>query len=117
MAFKEVTGDFVFTTEVHISDRDDVGGSDLDNIPGDALFSLGGLMIRTPRDIDGPADWSPGSMRDDGTNNGENYVFLSLGYGNSANEFSLEVKTTRNSNSQLELSPLGADVEIGRAHE
>jgi len=114
MAFKEVTGDFVFTTEVHITDRDDVGGSDSDNVPGDALFSLGGLMIRTPREIDGPGDWSPGSMQDDGTNNGENYVFLSLGYGNSANEFSLEVKTTRNSNSQLELSPLGADADTVR---
>lgn len=114
MAFKEVTGDFVFTTEVHITDRDDVGGSDSDNVPGDAQFSLGGVMIRTPRDISGPADWSPGSMRDDGTNNGENYVFLSLGYGSSANEFSLEVKTTRNSDSQLELTPLGSDVDTVR---
>src|SRR5690606_32008174 len=83
LAFKEVTGDFVFTTEVHISDRDDVGGGDADDVPGDAQFSLGGLMVRTPRDILDPLiDWAPGSMVDDGSNNGENYIFLSLGYGN-----------------------------------
>ncbi len=107
MVFKEVAGDFVFTTEVHIGDRDDVGGSDLDDIPNEAAYSLGGLMIRTPRDITDPAvDWQPGSQLDDGTNNGENYVFLSLGHGVDG-QFSFEVKTTRNSSSQLELTPLG----------
>ncbi len=110
MAFQSVTGDFAFTTEVHVTDRDDIGGSDLDDIPGDGQFSLGGAMIRTPRDITDPtSDWTPGSMANDDTNDGENYVFLSLGYGAGGNEFSLEVKTTRNSNSQLELTPLGAD--------
>jgi hypothetical protein len=107
MVFKEVAGDFVFTTEVHIGDRDDVGGSDADDVPNDAAYSLGGLMIRTPRDITDPAvDWQPGSQLDDGTNNGENYVFLSLGHGVDG-QFSFEVKTTRNSSSQLELTPLG----------
>lgn len=110
MAFQTVTGDFAFTTEVHVTDRDDIGGSDLDDIPGESPFSLAGAMIRTPRDITDPhSDWAAGSMADDGTNNGENYVFLSLGYGAGGNEFSLEVKTTRNSNSQLELTPLGPD--------
>jgi len=110
MAFQSVTGDFAITSQVHITDRDDVGGSDADDIPGDAQFSLGGVMIRTPRDISNPAeDWAPGSMLEDGTNNGENYVFLSAGYGAAQNEFSLEAKTTRNSNSQLELTPLGQD--------
>jgi len=113
MAFKEVTGDFVFTTQVHITDRDDIGGNDADDIPGDAQFSLGGVMIRTPRDIADPTtDWAPGSMANDGTNSGENYVFLSLGYGNGANEFSLETKTTRNSNSQLELTPVQANTAL-----
>ena len=56
-------------------------------------------------------------MADDGTNNGENFVFLSLGYGNEAyangeNQFSLEVKTTRNSASDLELTALGADASV-----
>ena len=110
MAFQYVTGDFSFTTEVHITDRDDIGGSDLDDVPGDSQYSLAGAMIRTPRDITNPVtDWSPGSMADDGTNNGENFVFLSAGYGASDNQFSLEVKTTRNSDSQLELTPLGQD--------
>lgn len=113
MAFQEVTGDFAFTTQVHITDRDEIGGSDADDVPGDGQYSLGGVMIRTPRDITNPdTDWAPGSMADDGTNNGENYVFLSLGYGAGANEFSLEVKTTRNSNSQLELTALGLDVSV-----
>lgn len=115
LAFKEVTGDFAFTTEVHIADRDDVGGSDADDVPGDAQFSLGGVMIRTPRAITDPlTEWQPGSMADDGTNDGENYVFLSLGYGAGQNEFSLEVKTTRNSRSDLELTGLGQDASTIR---
>ncbi|TWT38707.1 hypothetical protein [Blastopirellula retiformator] len=118
MTYKDVTGDFVFTTQVHITDRDDIGGSDGDDIPGDGQFSLGGVMIRTPRDIVDPTtDWQPGSMADDGTNDGENYVFLSMGYGNGGNNFSLEVKTTRNSDSQLELTPIGsntAELQIAR---
>ena len=110
MVFKEVSGDFIFTSEVVITDRDDVGDSDADDVPDDATYSLGGLMIRTPRDISDPlADWQPGSRQDDGTNNGENYVFLSLGHGVDG-QFSFEVKTTRNSNSQLELTPLGQEV-------
>jgi hypothetical protein len=118
MAFENVAGDFVFTTQVHITDRDDIGGSDADDVPGDGDFSLGGVMIRTPRDIVDPTvDWTPGSMADDGTNDGENYIFLSLGYGNAAfsggqNQFSLEVKTTRNSNSQLELTGLGDQANV-----
>eukprot|EP00913_Durusdinium_trenchii_P022824 g21428.t1 len=107
MAFKEVTGDFVYTTQIFISDRDDIGDSDADDVPDDAAFSLGGLMIRTPRNIVDPsADWQPGSRQDDGTNNGENYVFLSMGHATDG-QFSFEVKSTRNSNSQLELTPLG----------
>jgi len=107
MAFKEVAGDFVITSEVHITDRDDLGDSDADDVPDDAQFSLGCLMIRTPRDIQDPAtDWTAGSGIDDGTNNGENYVFLSMGYGATGNNFSFEVKTTRNSSSQLELTSM-----------
>ncbi|MCA9041295.1 MAG: hypothetical protein KDA65_13160, partial [Planctomycetaceae bacterium] len=33
MAFKEVTGDFIFTTHVYVTDRDDLGGSDADDVP------------------------------------------------------------------------------------
>ena len=116
MAFQNVTGDFVFTTEIHIADRDDVGGSDDNDVPGDSQYSLAGAMIRTPRDItDALTEWTPGSMADDGTNNGENYIFLSAGYGaGNPDEFALEVKTTRNSNSQLELTSIGSDSNIVR---
>jgi hypothetical protein len=109
-SFKEVTGDFVFTTEVHISDRDDVGGSDADDVPGDSTFSGGGLLARAPRAIVNPAtDWAPGSMIEDGTLSGENHLFLTNLYGYGTNQFSLETKTTRNSNSELELTPIGPD--------
>ena len=111
MAFQTVTGDFSFTTQIHITDRDDIGGSDTNDVPGDSFYSLAGAMLRTPRDItDALTEWTPGSMADDGTNNGENYIFLSAGYGAGVpDEFALEVKTTRNSDSQLELTPLGPD--------
>ncbi len=109
MAFKEVSWDFAFPTQVHISDRDDVGDADADDVPDDAQLSLGGVMIRTPRSISDPSvDWQPGSMANDGTNNGENYVFLSLGHGTDG-QFSFEVKTTRNSNSQLYLTPVNSN--------
>ncbi len=108
LTFKEVSGDFVVTTRVRITDRDNVGGSDADNIPNDSQYSLGGLMIRTPRAItNGLADWRPGNRQDDGTNNGENYVFLSMGFTTGARNFSFEVKTTRNSLSRLETTALG----------
>lgn len=107
LVFKEITGDFVITTRMQIDDRDDVGASDADDVPGDAQFSLGGLMIRAPRPIEnGAADWLPGSRTDAGQV-GENYVFLSMGYATGDNQFSFEVKTTRNSVSTLELTPLG----------
>ena len=107
LVYREIAGDFVITTELSVSDRDDRGVSDPDVVPGDALFSLAGLMIRTPRPITHPAtDWQPGSQHDDGTNQGENYVLLSLGYGQGANTFSLAVNTTRNSHAQWELTPL-----------
>jgi hypothetical protein len=88
MAFKTVTGDFAMTTAVRSTGRD--GAS----VPL-TQYSLGGLMIRTPRNIT-PATWTSG---------GENYVFLSLGYGNVLpRTFQYEVKTTLNGISTLNLS-------------
>lgn len=52
-------------------------------------------MLRAPRHIT-PATWAPG---------GEDYVFLSIGYGTGAAQFQYEDKTTDNSNSTLILSP------------
>lgn len=88
MAFKRVGGDFVVTSAVENTGRDGV------SLPG-INFSLGGLMIRTPRNIT-PATWSPG---------GENYVFLSVGYGQAGPpRWQFEVKTTVASQSTLILS-------------
>lgn len=107
LVFKEITGDFIITTKMQITDRDNLGGSDADNVPGDGQFSLGGLMIRTPRAFtNGAAGWVPGSHSDVG-NVGENYIFMSMGYTTGTNQFSFEVKTTRNSTSNLELTPIG----------
>lgn len=108
LVYKELTGDFIVTTQVQIGDRDDIGDSDLDDVPDGSQFSLAGLMIRTPRNIVNPeVDWSLGSQADDGTNNGENYVFLSLGWGSSGDQFQMETKTTRNSDSNLVLQDMG----------
>lgn len=88
MAFKRVGGDFVVTSAVENTGRDGT------SLPG-INFSLGGLMIRTPRNIT-PATWAPG---------GENYVFLSVGYGQAGPpRWQFEVKTTVASQSTLILS-------------
>jgi hypothetical protein len=101
LAFQTVGGDFVVTTSVHATGRDGV------SVP-QSVYSLAGLMIRTPRAIT-PATWTPG---------GENFVFLSLGYG-SANprRFQFEVKTTQASVSMLELSDApesAAELQLAR---
>ena len=108
LIYKEVTGDFVFTTEVTTTNRDENG------LPSND-FSLSGPMIRTLRNFTNGADgWTPG---------GENYIFLSVGQA-SDNHPSLpvkptggphfEVKTTVNSNSTLEVSgiPTAENVKI-----
>lgn len=88
LSYKEVSGDFAITTDVRVTGRDGSGSPE-------AYFSLGGIMIRTPRNIT-PATWTTG---------GENYVFLSLGYGqDSTIHYQYEVKTTLNGNSVLQLS-------------
>jgi len=103
-SFKEIADDFVVTIEVTATGRD---GS---SVP-QALYSLGGVMIRTPRDITS-ATWTPG---------GENYVFLSLGHGNNGGtSWQFEVKTTVNSNSMLILSPApgaAAELQLARLGE
>lgn len=85
LLFKPVTGDFVVSTRLRVSGK--AGGAP------QAPFSLAGLMVRTPRV---GQTWRPG---------GENYVFLSLGAGDRPGTFQLEVKTTVNSDSQLQLTP------------
>lgn len=97
LRYKRVSGDFVLSTSVRVTGRDSV------SVPS-TPYSLGGIMIRTPRNIT-PATWTPG---------GENYVFLSNGYGNAfPSRFQFEVKTTVNSSSTLILSDSpGSDAEL-----
>ena len=103
LLFKEVTGDFVFSTEVTATNRAGTG------IPS-SDFSLAGPMIRTPRNFNnGNNGWAPG---------GENYVFLSIGQANDG--FSnppspgphFEVKTTEGSVSTLEVTPVSTNQNV-----
>ena len=87
LVFKPVTGDFVVTTHLIASGRN--GGAPRSN------YSLGGIMIRTPRTVT-PQTWQRGR---------ENYIFLSLGAADRPGQFQFEVKTTINSNSQLRTAP------------
>lgn len=90
LLFKNVAGDFIVTTRVRTTGRSAA-------IP-QASFSLAGLMIREPRAIT-PATWTPG---------GENYVFLSHGSASVPGTRQLEVKTTLDSVSALEILPISA---------
>lgn len=94
---KMVEGDFVLTTEVRATNRAN------DDIPG-GQYSLAGLMIRKPVDYPNGAlnDWQEGN---------ENYIFHALGFaalnhptcpGCPGPHF--EIKTTTNSNSNLQVT-------------
>ncbi|MBL9139845.1 MAG: hypothetical protein JNK85_28500 [Verrucomicrobiales bacterium] len=97
LAFQEVDGDFVVTTDVEVSGRSG-SGAPL------STYSLAGIMVRQPgTSVTSPATWSPG---------GENYVFLSLGCGDTPGTFQFEVKTTRNSDSELMLARASSRVRI-----
>lgn len=91
LLFKEVSGDFIFTIFVNSSNKTLTGQPS-------SLFSLSGAMIRTPSGItDAPNEWTPGN---------QNYVFLSIGSANVTNVPKFEVKSTVNSNSQLNFNPV-----------
>ncbi len=98
--FKEITGDFIITTEATATNRSGTG------FPSSA-YSLAGLMIRTPRNItNGAADWTSG---------GENYVFLATGHATGSSSLAhLEIKTTINGNSTLAVNqiPSASNVRI-----
>lgn len=84
LTFKEVQGDFVVSADVEVSQRGGTGAPR-------SQYSLGGLMIRNPRQVT-PATWHPG---------GENYTFLSIGAASQPGSFQFEVKNTTASNSVL----------------
>ncbi len=103
LLFKEIEGDFVVSTKASVSNRAGRGAPR-------SNYSLGGLMVRKPRNITA-GTWKPG---------GENYIFLSLGAGTIPGRFAFEVKTTRSSKSQLkvELIPSGeAEIRVARIGE
>ena len=87
LAFKLVKGDFVMTTRAYISQRNGQGAPR-------SPFSLGGIMIRAPRDVTAQTRQP----------NGENYVFLSLGAADRAGTYQFEAKTTVNSESKLTIA-------------
>ena len=97
---KMVENDFVMTTEVTATNR--AGNS----FPG-AEFSLAGIMIRTPRNFpngaQGPGGWTAG---------GENYIFLATGNATGNNGPHFEVKTTENSVSDLQITPISTSQNV-----
>lgn len=100
LIFKPIKGDFAMSTRVKVTGRDG------QSVPR-SQFSLGGLMIRTPRAIT-PQTWQPG---------GENYIFLSLGSADKPGTYQLEYKTTINSDSQLRLTDANvseAELQVAR---
>ncbi len=101
LTYKTVTGDFVITTDVETTGRSRVR-------PPMALYSLAGIMVRTPRTMTNPSQWTPG---------GQNYVFLSTGAANNPGTFQYEVKTTVNSQSTLYISngaPARSSIQVAR---
>jgi len=101
LTFKEVTGDFVITTEVEPTRRSGGGAPRSE-------YSLAGIMVRTPRTMTSPAQWTPG---------GQNYIFLSLGAASNPGNYQFEVKTTLNSQSTLHITdnaPPRAMIQVAR---
>ena len=96
MMYKLVSGDFVVTTEVLVTNRNGV------SVPS-SIFSLAGILIRSPLSYtNGQAGWSSGE---------QNYIFLSVGTADNTCTPSpcvgqLEVKTTVNSNSTLSITDI-----------
>ena len=94
--YKLVSGDFVVTTEVLVTNRNGV------SVPS-SIFSLAGILIRSPLSYtNGQAGWSSGE---------QNYIFLSVGTADNTCTPSpcvgqLEVKTTVNSNSTLSITDI-----------
>ncbi|HSH16343.1 MAG TPA: hypothetical protein VLD18_09940 [Verrucomicrobiae bacterium] len=86
LTYKLVTGDFVITTFVEPRNRAGTGRPERD-------YSLAGIMVRSPRSMTSPDQWTP---------LGQNYVFLSMGSANRATGgYDYEVKTTLDSVSTL----------------
>ena len=119
LLYKEVNGDFVVTTQLDVRRRNGAAGRPVPQ------FSLGGIMIRSPRATTsaaahpdpGPANvlpWPPSGYTTDWQPDTENYIFLSYGnaVGNTAaNQWSYEVKTTVNGSSTLYYNSIGVPAD------
>lgn len=100
LTYQEVAGDFVVTTEVEVRNRAGTGA------PG-SPYSLAGILVRAPRSMTRPSEWTPG---------GQDYVFLSLGAADTPGTWQHEVKTTVRSVSTLDISPgtPSAGIQVAR---
>ena len=106
LVHKPITGNFVVTARLLVGNRTD------SSQPPSRHFSLAGIFVHrpipsrtnaapTPVPV-GPPTWPlPDSYTTDWLPGEENYIFLSFGAADSPNTRQYEVKTTRNSDSQL----------------
>jgi len=89
--YKEVSGNFSYTIRVSATNKEANG------IPS-SNYSLAGAMVRAPIELtDCNSGWVTGQ---------ENYVFLSLGFAAGSNPPHFEVKSTTNSNSNLNITSI-----------
>ena len=119
LVYKEITGDFIVTTQLDVRRRNSAAGRPV------PLYSLGGIMIRTPRATTSAAanpdpgpttvlPWPPNNYTTDWQPDTENYIFRSYGNagGNTAaNQWSYEVKITVNGNSTLYYEAIGVPAD------
>lgn len=104
--YRMVSGDFVLTTRVRVTNRDE------NDIPG-SNYSLGGVMVRNPSSLTtGSAGWVAGQ---------EDYIFLSIGFAATNHPTCqgcpgphFEAKSTINSNSMLQVSSVDTNEAIIR---
>ena len=122
LVYKEITGDFAVTMELDVQRRNGLSGRP------QRQFSLGGIMIRTPRAItaaaptpNAPAQdqlpWPPNGYTTEWSPDSENYIFLSVGTSDNTGPddiWNYEVKTTINGNSTLYYGREGVPSGTGR---
>jgi hypothetical protein len=128
LVYKEITGDFILTLDVEANRRNGQTGRPTRD------YSLGGIMIRTPRAFNNAAPvpnasfntvlpWPPnGAYTTPWTPGTENYIFLSYGYADAGlwgdvggGRWYNEVKTTTNSVSNLYATQTGIPVGENKA--
>ena len=112
LLFKAISGDFVATTRVRVLSRHNPEDP---TEPPNRSFSLAGLFVHQPRPIVQAAPnpyttdaiWPPAMFGSDYAPNTENYVFLSFGSAGNPGTRQFEIKSTRDSVSQLYFASTG----------